>query len=81
MVAIYLASRNIIDVAAMEHNLEQQEYNDRYKLYSNRLAQQWSNIQHPSTATYNGLLKDIPNPEIILASLPTNSAELQMVSS
>jgi len=32
------------------HNLEPQEYTDRIKLYSNRLAQQWNNINHPTNS-------------------------------
>lgn len=62
--------RNIIDVAALEthHILEQSEYADRVKLYNQRLAQQWNSI--PMTDNYyNGLLRDIPNPESILCSL------------
>ncbi|GBP13917.1 hypothetical protein EVAR_72439_1, partial [Eumeta japonica] len=40
---------NMIDVGAMDsHNLEHQECDDRIKLYSQRLQQQWSNVQHPS---------------------------------
>lgn len=38
----------MIDVGAMDlHNLENEEYNDRIKLYSQRLQQQWNSIQHP----------------------------------
>lgn len=38
----------MIDVGAMDlHNLENEEYNDRIKLYSHRLQQQWNSIQHP----------------------------------
>jgi hypothetical protein len=46
--------RNIIDVAALDtHLLEQSEYNDRVKLYAQRLAHQWSNIQ-VNDVKYNG---------------------------
>ncbi|XP_037935782.1 uncharacterized protein LOC119669826 [Teleopsis dalmanni] len=57
---------NMIDVGAMDsHNLEHQEYSDRIKLYSQRLQQQWSNIQHPEKVQ-TGLLKDVSNPEYFL---------------
>lgn len=36
------------------HNLEQQEYNDRIKLYSSRLSLQWNNVQNPTASNYNG---------------------------
>jgi hypothetical protein len=49
--------------------LEQSEYNDRVKAYNQRLAQQWNSI--PTTdANYNGLLKDIANPEQLLSTNP-----------
>lgn len=89
--------RNIIDVSALDtHLLEQSEYNDRVKLYAQRLAHQWNNIQVNDTK-YNGewdvswlhcnfietiyvsgLLKDVPNPEILLAS-NQNNEEISMV--
>jgi hypothetical protein len=48
--------RNIIDVAALDtHLLEQSEYNDRVKLYAQRLAHQWNNIQ-VNDVKYNGEL-------------------------
>lgn len=52
---------NMIDVGAMDlHNLENEEYNDRIKLYSHRLQQQWNSIQHPGKGI-SGFLSDIPN--------------------
>ena len=46
--------RNIIDVAALDtHLLEQSEYNDRIKLYNQRLAQQWNSLPVPDVK-YNG---------------------------
>lgn len=40
---------NIIDVAAMDsHNLQPQELNNRIKIYSQKLAQQWNSINDPS---------------------------------
>uniref|UniRef100_U5EWX5 Ragulator complex protein LAMTOR1 n=1 Tax=Corethrella appendiculata TaxID=1370023 RepID=U5EWX5_9DIPT len=72
---------NIIDVAAMDSShLQPQEYNDRVKLYSNRLAQQWNSINHPTTGPI-GLLKDIPNPETILSSSPISNEDLIMMRS
>ncbi|CAO1426421.1 unnamed protein product [Diamesa serratosioi] len=71
---------NIIDVAAMDtHNLEQQEYNDRIKLYSSRLSLQWNNVQSPAASNYNGLLKDVPNPELVLLSDPIASDDIAMI--
>lgn len=49
-----LIFRNIIDVAALDtHLLEQSEYNDRVKIYAQRLAHQWNNIQ-VNDVKYNG---------------------------
>ncbi|KAM8707523.1 hypothetical protein ACLKA7_005067 [Drosophila subpalustris] len=54
---------NMINVGALDsHNLEHQEYTDRIKLYSQRLQQQWNNVQHPCVVL-KGLLKDVPNPQ------------------
>jgi hypothetical protein len=50
--------------------LEQSEYNDRVKVYNQRLAQQWNTIPIPELS-YNGLLKDIANPESQLFFNPT----------
>lgn len=42
------------------HSLEPQEYNDRVKLYNHRLAQQWSQVSHPSPQHYSGkIINDI----------------------
>lgn len=50
----FLIFRNIIDVAALDtHLLEQSEYNDRVKIYAQRLAHQWNNIQ-VNDSKYNG---------------------------
>lgn len=47
--------RNIIDVGAMDsHNLEQQELNDRIRMYSHKLSQQWGTLQDDSTSATNG---------------------------
>lgn len=61
------------------HNLEQQEYSDRQKLYNHRLSQLWNNVNHPSNEP-GGLLKDIPNPETILSSTPLASDDINMVN-
>lgn len=48
------ANSNIIDVAAMDsHNLEPHELNDRIKLYSHKLSQQWSTIPDDSSYISN----------------------------
>lgn len=47
--------RNIIDIAAMDsHNLEPQELNDRIRMYSHKLSQQWGTLQEDSTSAVNG---------------------------
>lgn len=71
---------NVIDVAAMDiHNIEPHEYNDRVKIYSQRLAQQWNTVQHPNHVHHVGLLKDIANPESVLTSVPLPLADLSMI--
>lgn len=71
---------NVIDVAAMDiHNIEPHEYNDRVKIYSQRLAQQWNTVQHPNHVHHVGLLKDIANPESVLTSVPVALADLSMI--
>lgn len=51
-------NRNIIDVAAMDsHNLEPQELNDRIRLYSHKLSQQWGTLQEDSISASNGKFK------------------------
>ncbi|XP_037052458.1 ragulator complex protein LAMTOR1 [Bradysia coprophila] len=70
---------NIIDVAAMDsHNLQPQELNNRIKIYSQKLAQQWSSINDASNLP-SGLLKDVPNPEILLSSTPVAAVDLNMM--
>lgn len=49
--------RNIIDVGAMDsHNLEPQELNDRIRMYSHKLSQQWGTLQDDSTSATNGTI-------------------------
>lgn len=73
-------SENIIDVAAMDtQKLEASEYNDRIKIYTQRLQQQWSNVNHPNQVDNASLLKDIPNPEPVLASAPIAPDDLSMI--
>lgn len=60
------------------HNLEPQEYTDRVKMYSQKLAHQWSNVRHPNAPGPKGLLADIPS-EGILRRAPISPADLQMV--
>lgn len=51
----YHLFRNIIDVAAMDsHNLEPQELNDRIRLYSHKLSQQWGTLQEDTMSVANG---------------------------
>lgn len=72
-------SSNIIDVAAMDsHNLQPQEMNNRLKMYSQKMAQQWSSIQD-ATNTPSGLLKDVPNPEQMLTTTAISAADINMV--
>lgn len=75
-------SENIIDVAAMDtQKLEASEYNDRIKLYTQRLQQQWSNVNHPNQLENASLLKDIPNPEPVLAAAAIAADDLTMIKS
>lgn len=80
------------------HNLQPQELNNRIKIYSQKLAQQWSSINDASNLPsgnsellirtkygdvkklFVGLLKDVPNPEILLSSTPVAAVDLNMVS-
>ncbi|XP_055906838.1 uncharacterized protein LOC129942066 [Eupeodes corollae] len=72
---------NMIDVGAMDsHNIEHQEYNDRIKLYNQRLMQQWNTVQHPGIVPM-GFLKDIPNPEYYLTSVPISAVDLAQIKS
>lgn len=74
---------NIIDVAAMDaHNLEPQELNDRIRLYSHKLSQQWGTLQE-DTASASGLLKDIPNSEAerLLTAAPITDDDLHLIRS
>lgn len=59
-VCLYLLCRNIIDVAAMDsHNLEPQELNDRIRLYSHKLSQQWGTLQDETMSVANGIQSKI----------------------
>ncbi|EDV98002.1 uncharacterized protein LOC6557622 isoform X1 [Drosophila grimshawi] len=70
---------NMINVGALEsHTLEHQEYTDRIKLYSQRLQQQWNNIQHPGVVL-KGLLKDVPNQSYLSKCInPDDTAQMKM---
>uniref|UniRef100_A0A2M4C115 Ragulator complex protein LAMTOR1 n=1 Tax=Anopheles marajoara TaxID=58244 RepID=A0A2M4C115_9DIPT len=73
-------SENIIDVAAMDtQKLEASEYNDRVRIYTQRLQQQWNNVSHPNQVENVCLLKDIPNPEVVLGSVPIAQEDLKMI--
>jgi hypothetical protein len=69
---------NVIDVAALEsHNLEQHEYLDRVKHYTQKLQSmsQWTPPRRPPC-----LLVDIPAPEKLLAAEPLTQQDLHLVS-
>ncbi|PSN35933.1 Ragulator complex protein LAMTOR1 [Blattella germanica] len=69
---------NVIDVAALDsHNLEQHEYLDRMKHYSQKLQaiSRWSPPKLPPC-----LLVDIPAPEKLLASEPISQADRHLIS-
>ncbi|XP_017841534.2 uncharacterized protein LOC108599249 [Drosophila busckii] len=71
---------NMINVSALDsHNLEHQEYTDRIKLYSQRLQQQWNNVQHPGIAQ-KGLLRDVPNHQTYISKpiCPDDTAQMRM---
>lgn len=38
------------------HNLEPQELNDRIRLYSHKLSQQWGTLQDNATSVANGIV-------------------------
>lgn len=61
------------------HNLQPQEMSNRIKIYTQKMAQQWSSI-HETTNAPSGLLKDVPNPELLLAANTISPADLQMVA-
>lgn len=60
------------------HNLQPQEINNRLKQYSQKMAQQWSSLQDTANAP-SGLLRDMPNPELLLAATPISAADLHMM--
>uniref|UniRef100_A0A336LIF4 Ragulator complex protein LAMTOR1 n=1 Tax=Culicoides sonorensis TaxID=179676 RepID=A0A336LIF4_CULSO len=72
---------NIIDVAAMDsHLIEPQEYNDRFNAYQHKIAQLWNTVNHPKSEIC-GLLKDIPNPQMIFAPVPITNEDLFFMKS
>jgi hypothetical protein len=69
---------NVIDVAALDsHNLEQHEYLDRVKHYTQKLQSmsRWTPPRRPPC-----LLVDIPAPEKLLAAEPLTQQDLNLVS-
>lgn len=60
------------------HNLQPQEMNNRIKIYTQKMAQQWGSI-HDGANAPSGLLKDVPNPELLLAANAISPVDLQMV--
>lgn len=61
------------------HNLQPQEITNRVKLYSQKMAQQWNSVKDTTTASSSGLLRDMPNPEQLLAGPTIDAADLYMM--
>ncbi|XP_021924783.1 ragulator complex protein LAMTOR1 isoform X2 [Zootermopsis nevadensis] len=69
---------NVIDVAASDsHNLEQHEYLDRVKHYTQKLQSmsRWTPPRRPPC-----LLVDIPAPEKLLAAEPLTEQDLHLIT-
>ncbi|PNF35312.1 Ragulator complex protein LAMTOR1 [Cryptotermes secundus] len=69
---------NVIDVAALDsHNLEQHEYLDRVKHYTQKLQSmsRWTPPRRPPC-----LLVDIPAPEKLLASEPLTQQDMNLIT-
>ncbi|XP_069680532.1 ragulator complex protein LAMTOR1 isoform X3 [Periplaneta americana] len=69
---------NVIDVAALDsHNLEQHEYLDRVKHYTQKLQSmsRWTPPRRPPC-----LLVDIPAPEKLLAAEPISQQDLHLIT-
>lgn len=69
---------NVIDVAALDsHNLEQHEYLDRVKHYTQKLQSmsRWTPPRRPLC-----LLVDIPAPEKLLASEPLTQQDMNLIT-
>lgn len=47
--------------------------------YQHKIAQLWNTVNHPKTEPC-GLLKDIPNPQLVLAPAPISNDDLFFVS-
>lgn len=74
----FLIDRDIIDVTALDtHLLEQSEFNDRSKVYAQRLAQQWTSIP-ANDFKYNGECED-PEPAQMNFNLLISSGLLKDV--
>ncbi|XP_063228396.1 ragulator complex protein LAMTOR1 isoform X3 [Bacillus rossius redtenbacheri] len=69
---------SVIDVAALEsHTLEQHDFLDRVRQYSQRLQ---SSGRWAAPARAPCLLADIPAPEKLLAAEPLGAADLQLIT-
>lgn len=79
---LFLGFRNVIDVASLgSYSLEQHEYRERMSFYFNKLKSPMSS-KSLSKAQKQELLQDVPNPEKVLQSSCTVSADdLTYVSS
>lgn len=76
---LHQTATNVIDVSALDsHNLEQHEYMDRAKQYSQKLTTAAIKSLHGTKKPC--LLADIPAPERILVAELTPAADLQLIS-
>lgn len=77
---LHRTARNVIDVAAIEtQGIEQNEYHDRARLYSNR-----ANSVLSTTSRGRQYKLPVPNgvsaPQIVLASQPISTADVELIS-
>lgn len=47
--------------------------------YQHKISQLWNNVPHPRNEP-GGILKDIPNPQLILAAAPISVEDFNIVS-
>jgi len=77
---LHQTATNVIDVMAIDaHNLEQHEYMDRARQYTQKLAT--ANMKSIYTQKRPCLLKDVPAPERILTAELTPMSDLHLISS
>lgn len=74
---LHETAANVIDVGALDsHNLEQHEYMDRSRAYSQRIEA--GGVKVPDSTTC--LLKDIPVPERVLAAEPLAMEDHELIT-